>query len=255
MSASTQDIANSLLDAIVDAPTEAECLELLDEACDAEPFWYADHDLTSSTLAAACASVAITRTFVASLALLRLLRKPCGHERPQAKWIANAEQKRALDAARFFGSFAATDGVVRVPDAPAIDFAADRATCDRWNAFVDKSCADATRAGSTCYPCFPAAFIDGDEDDERTFSDGPVGIDYVASNDVLYAKRRGSKCGTSHECEHDVDVILSFEKGSNTVVGLTLIGASRRRTEWATHPDRAAIPADLFDAVQGWMET
>lgn len=256
----TARTADEILQAILDAPDEAECSECVSAAFEGNVFWFAEQDLVYGTPAAREAAIEATRSFIVTMALVRLLRERDGHKRPVAKWLERMAQQPMLYARRFVGSFGDHDGhAIADPAAEAIDFDADRARHEKSEAFFARMCEEARRTGSQCYPVFPEAFIEGFDDDDdnelvpRKFSDGAVGINYDTVNDVLYVKRAGEECRGTRETHEGSNVVLSLDKGSEKVTGVTMIGASVHREGWPERSDTDGIPGDVLEAINDWM--
>ena len=256
----TARTADEILQAILDAPDEAECSECVSAAFEGNVFWFAEQDLVYGTPAAREAAIEATRSFIVTMALVRLLRERDGHKRPVAKWLERMAQQPMLYTRRFVGSFGNPDGHAIVASAAeVINFDADRASHEKTEGFFARMCEEARRTGSQCYPVFPEAFIEGFDDDDdnelvpRKFSDGAVGINYDTVNDVLYVKRAGEECRGTRETHEGSNVVLSLDKGSEKVTGVTMIGASVHREGWPERSDTDGIPGDVLEAINDWM--
>ena len=80
-----------------------------------------------------------------------------------------------------------------------------------------------------------------------------INIRVDSSAAVLYAKRLGARIVASHEAPSDSGLILNTDE-RGAVVGLQLLDALTVDSEWwRTHPDRRAVPEDLFCTVDRWL--
>lgn len=88
----------------------------------------------------------------------------------------------------------------------------------------------------------------------RSATGSIVTVDYDAHGDVLYVFRKGAKVKHSSETPNDGYVIVSYD-ATEAIVGVTLLGASEMPVAfWPTHPDRGAIPPDLLEALDAWVQ-
>lgn len=77
-------------------------------------------------------------------------------------------------------------------------------------------------------------------------------IEVVSFDEFSPSLHAGRGCSVAWSKPITDDIIIDYDAEGRSI-GLELLSPPRSRAEWWTLPERAEIPADLFDAVAEWI--
>ncbi len=80
-------------------------------------------------------------------------------------------------------------------------------------------------------------------------SENALRVVWDRGGDTLYLRMDGALVCCRRHSECDSEVVLEYGLGSDAVVGVVVMGLSKLKGKWETHPEYAKLPALLAETV------